>query len=1144
MKKMYLMCLLLMAMAAAYSQTTYYWVGGAPVAPSNISIGTNWNSSLDGTGAARPSATGASDILVFNGTNIGGTTPTTGVDTVNVNTAITCAQIKFINNAAIFFIRSATGTSTMTVSGEAGEDFVIESGSSLSITSYVGSIVIVMAPTNTGRVSGAFSMITSLQARIANGTTGGVPGSFIFTSGSTFTTNITATSAAYPFGNNSQSSERWVQFQSGSTLFYNGGFSPFGSSATFSPVDFAPGSTFYMRASNPVGSGGTYFNRKSFPNMVVDNGSTLTADGPIYRIDTLTINSGATFITHTAGQTAVLGNLTVNGTLNAAATSTNELVLAGGVPQTVSGSGTINIPSLVVADNADVILNKSITVSKSALVYGKLNFTTAQLLGAGTFSARINNSAPAATGTLSAGSYFVTGVTGAVSTNRGFTINGAGIQPNTAVVSFSANNDTMYLSKPVLSSGSNVQLAFSNTNSTLSTANTNGFDPVSGSIAVTDTKEYQPGINYTINGNTLKPFGISPGSTNPSISAGIITINAPATTNAVVYVTNSLQLNNKLTVRTGDTLRLLSGVTMPGTFDAGKYIITDANTITGVVGVFQCDNISTARLLPVGTAAYYMPVTITPTTPSGFTINVFQGITTSGTPNGTPFTTTQKQTVVDAVWNINRYSGTGSTGLQLQWNAALEGTAFSTFANSDIGIIVNPGTSWSLPVGPGNNTTNTASASFTSFGNFGIGAQPPAQPFIFNPIPAKTYGNPDFSPGVISSNTTTPIVYTSSNPAVATIVAGNLHIVGTGTTNITATQASDGFYPAANVTQSLVVNKANLTIKADDKSKPEGDPNPPLTATYTGFVYGETATVLTTQATLSTTATTTSPAGTYPITVSGAAAANYNISFVNGTMTVTPRQAQTITFTALPVKTYGNADFTTGATSTNATIPITYTSSNTSVATIVGNNIHIAGAGTTTITASQAGNAFYFAAPNVSQTLTVNKAALTVKAADTTRPFGVANPPFRLIYSGFVLGETISNLTTQPTATTNATTNSAPGYYTIKVDGGVSDNYSFIYTDGRLTILPATGANEPNLQVYKSSSTTLTVKVFSVAPALATVNVYDFNGRLRISKGTNFLPTGFITILLPTDRLSSGIYFVKVIDNAGMELMKKFSFMR
>ncbi|MES2734406.1 MAG: PA14 domain-containing protein, partial [Bacteroidota bacterium] len=61
---------------------------------------------------------------------------------------------------------------------------------------------------------------------------------------------------------------------------------------------------------------------------------------------------------------------------------------------------------------------------------------------------------------------------------------------------------------------------------------------------------------------------------------------------------------------------------------------------------------------------------------------------------------------------------------------------------------------------------------------------------------------------------------------------------------------------------------------------------------------------------------------------------------------------------------------------TSSGLAVTYTSSNTGVATVSGNTITIVGAGTTTITASQAGNADYLAATPVSRPLNVNKARL------------------------------------------------------------------------------------------------------------------------------------------------------------------------
>jgi hypothetical protein len=92
----------------------------------------------------------------------------------------------------------------------------------------------------------------------------------------------------------------------------------------------------------------------------------------------------------------------------------------------------------------------------------------------------------------------------------------------------------------------------------------------------------------------------------------------------------------------------------------------------------------------------------------------------------------------------------------------------------------------------------------------------------------------------------------------------------------------------------LTISQKSLTVTADDKSKTQGLANPPLTARYAGFVSSENTNALTTQVTLNTTADANSPAGTtYPITASGAAAANYTISYVAGTLTVVARPSFT-----------------------------------------------------------------------------------------------------------------------------------------------------------------------------------------------------------------------------------------------------------
>ena len=97
-------------------------------------------------------------------------------------------------------------------------------------------------------------------------------------------------------------------------------------------------------------------------------------------------------------------------------------------------------------------------------------------------------------------------------------------------------------------------------------------------------------------------------------------------------------------------------------------------------------------------------------------------------------------------------------------------------------------------------------------------------------------------------------------------------------------------------------------------------------------------------------------------------------------VTATPRADQTITFTALPNKTALDADFDLNATA-SSTLPVSYASSNTAVATISGVTVSILAEGVTTITASQDGNGSYNPASFATQDLTVTKVPQTINFA-------------------------------------------------------------------------------------------------------------------------------------------------------------------
>jgi hypothetical protein len=110
--------------------------------------------------------------------------------------------------------------------------------------------------------------------------------------------------------------------------------------------------------------------------------------------------------------------------------------------------------------------------------------------------------------------------------------------------------------------------------------------------------------------------------------------------------------------------------------------------------------------------------------------------------------------------------------------------------------------------------------------------------------------------------------------------------VNAGTYTIECSGGSDDNYSFAYVDGTLTVDPAALTIKAEDKSKTYGSANPALTASYSGFVNGDDEGDLDIPVSLSTLADATSPVGSYVITASDAADANYTITFVNGTLTV------------------------------------------------------------------------------------------------------------------------------------------------------------------------------------------------------------------------------------------------------------------
>jgi MBG domain (YGX type)/Abnormal spindle-like microcephaly-assoc'd, ASPM-SPD-2-Hydin/Beta-propeller repeat len=284
----------------------------------------------------------------------------------------------------------------------------------------------------------------------------------------------------------------------------------------------------------------------------------------------------------------------------------------------------------------------------------------------------------------------------------------------------------------------------------------------------------------------------------------------------------------------------------------------------------------------------------------------------------------------------------------------------------------------------------------------------------------------------------------------------NLGVLAASSHTLSVTYAANGIYSTVTQTLAITVNKAPLTITASNVSVPYDQPIPALTGyTATGFVNGDTSAVLSGAPAESTTATQGSSAGTYPIVISVGtlAAANYSFAFVNGTLTISGGLSQTITFNALPNVTYGVAPITLAATASSG-LAVTY--SVTGPAMVSGSTLAITGAGTVSVTASQAGNADYNAAISVTRSFAVNKAPLTITASNVSVAYDQPIPPLTGdTATGFVNGDTSAVLSGTPAESTTATQGSSAGTYPIVISVGTlaAANYSFTFVNGTLTII-------------------------------------------------------------------------------------------
>ncbi|SIT30172.1 gliding motility-associated C-terminal domain-containing protein [Filimonas lacunae] len=297
----------------------------------------------------------------------------------------------------------------------------------------------------------------------------------------------------------------------------------------------------------------------------------------------------------------------------------------------------------------------------------------------------------------------------------------------------------------------------------------------------------------------------------------------------------------------------------------------------------------------------------------------------------------------------------------------------------------------------------------------------------------------------------------------ASVLGGTLSYSGTSQNAVNAGKYviipggyTSGNYDISYVNDTLTIDKAALTITATDSAKVY-DGNAFAGGNglaYSGFVHSEDSTAALTGA-VSYTGNSQGAinVNSYDIIPGGLFAANYAITYANGTLTV-GKAALTITAKD-STKVYDGLAFSNG----NGVSYSGFVNNEDSTAALTG-------AVTYTGTSQGATNVnTYTIVPDglvadnysityANGTLTINKAALEVTARDTVKTYdGLAfNNGNGLIYTGFVNNEDATVLTGTVIYSGSAQGAVNSGDYTIVPSGVSADNYTISYTNGKLTV--------------------------------------------------------------------------------------------
>ena len=351
------------------------------------------------------------------------------------------------------------------------------------------------------------------------------------------------------------------------------------------------------------------------------------------------------------------------------------------------------------------------------------------------------------------------------------------------------------------------------------------------------------------------------------------------------------------------------------------------------------------------------------------------GLSLSASPNTLSMAQGQSVTVTLGVTPLYGFSGTLSLAV----------TGLPAGVTASIGAGSNSSYPLTLTVGS-NATLGSATLTITATGAGGtptasttVSLQVSTQLITFNAIPPQVVGQSLTLTATASSGL--PVSYTAVPNGNCSVSGSVVTFLNTGNCGIVASQAGNGanYSAAPTVGQIIVVNGQasgqTITFPAIPAQSAGGTLT--LVATATSALPVSFASATTGVCTVSGTTASLLASGTCTITASQAGNGSYHAATpVSQSFSVGSLTAQTITFGTIATQLVGTP-LSLSATASSG-LPVVYASSTASVCTVSGTTATLAAQGTCTIVASQAGNASYSAAANVTQSFAVSGEAQSI----------------------------------------------------------------------------------------------------------------------------------------------------------------------